>query len=329
MHFREPAPSGYEVIQIADVGYMYYGSFCRLFSAALPETHPSNSRGVPENFFPIIFDEGDKCLWRQPRPPAALHSNSIQIKGVDAGLSTNQRGNVQFESTAAQGAILLTNDKTYRADTLQKGLMEEYGIRNIDYWLEFAQRKGHGVKMKDIMFVTGFDVTTEYAMAAFSDANKNISLEFQAKVPLASTNASVWGSWVTTSSVHYNCGPQVRIPPSPTANLNSSTMGEALQSQYPVDNQLRKPPKGYNQCVFVRRFRFERKMFRRVPKVIKAAAGPHDLGSGDRHKDSAPMAGCDNAESDSSDGDAIMTIADSPPVRNHFVIGVCYYIVLL
>ncbi|KAF8503981.1 hypothetical protein BU17DRAFT_58399, partial [Hysterangium stoloniferum] len=323
----EPAPAEDEGIQIADVGYMADGSFCRLFNAALPGSNPHE---VPDNFVPIDFDPKYKCRWKQPRLPGPLHSNSIQIKGANGGISSNQymidiNGNIQFESTAAQGAILLTSDKTYRVDTGQKGRMEKYGIKNINYWLEFAQRNGHDVKMKDIMFVTGYDVTTEYAMAAFSDAKKSISLEFQVKAPLASMNASGWGSWVRTSSVRYNCGPQVRIPPGSTAH-ESPIMGVALQHY--LDDQTWEPLKHYNQCVFVRSFRFARRPFR-APKVIRGAAGPHDLGSGDRHKDSPPMAGYENAESDSSDGDAIMTITDSPPVRNHFVTNVCYYTILL
>ncbi|KAF8513347.1 hypothetical protein BU17DRAFT_68856 [Hysterangium stoloniferum] len=86
LHRWQPAPSGYEVIQIAHVGYIHYGSLCRLFHAALPATDPSNSLGVPIIFSPLFLRLGI-YNWGEPR--LALHSRSVQRKRAEAGLATD------------------------------------------------------------------------------------------------------------------------------------------------------------------------------------------------------------------------------------------------
>ena len=55
---REPGPDKtYDKVEIADVGYVRNGHFCRLFNAALPSGHVKNARlGAPNGHIPLELD---------------------------------------------------------------------------------------------------------------------------------------------------------------------------------------------------------------------------------------------------------------------------------
>jgi hypothetical protein len=43
-------------VHLGDVGYIWDGSFTRLFNVTLPPEHPINQRGVPEGFMQLQYD---------------------------------------------------------------------------------------------------------------------------------------------------------------------------------------------------------------------------------------------------------------------------------
>ena len=180
-----------------------------------------------------------------------------------------------FEITEKQGAALVTKDHTYRADVVRRAAFEEYTKRHYISWVTFARNKQHGSDIKPVL-ISGIDMTREFAMMAYSNNGTKLSSTFTISVPLlASASASVWGKWETQGIVHTNCGPQIcPLPPLPAA-------------QGPSDIRTREIPKQYNQCVFIRYYtmRWRALMF---PKVMKAAAGPHDLGPGNNHDETLP-----------------------------------------
>ena len=54
---REPGPDDtYDKVEIADVGYMRDGHFCRLFNAALPIGHEKNTLDAPMGHIPLEPD---------------------------------------------------------------------------------------------------------------------------------------------------------------------------------------------------------------------------------------------------------------------------------
>ena len=54
---RWPEPDDtYDRVEIADVGYVRAGHFCRLFNAALPIGHEKNARGTPNGYIPLELD---------------------------------------------------------------------------------------------------------------------------------------------------------------------------------------------------------------------------------------------------------------------------------
>jgi hypothetical protein len=97
---------------------------------------------------------------------------------------------------------------------------------------------------------------------------------------LASASATVWGTWRTRCSPHTNYGPQECSPPPPDRAIDVSSSQLAETSRIPGE---------FNQCVFVRYYTMRmRGPLALFPKVIRAGAGPHDLGPGDNTGDTFP-----------------------------------------
>jgi len=154
---------------------------------------------------------------------------------------------------------------------------EKYTKRHYESWVTFARDKQYG----DIrpFLVSGFDTTKDFAMLAFS--NKAVSLEAgsQIEVPLfTSGSASIKVERHTMCSPHFKCGPQPwGLPPS------KRVIGfPSLRSVNP-----RETPKGFNQCVFIRYYTARPRKWMPL-EIIRAGAGPHDLGSGDNKGDTFP-----------------------------------------
>ncbi|KAF8589934.1 hypothetical protein K439DRAFT_1303893, partial [Ramaria rubella] len=251
----EPAPQEYDKVNIADVGYVRQGCFHRLFNAALSADHAANKDGVPRDFIPLDLGRSSTTIWRQPRVPRALHTQNINAKGAGIDISATP---IKFESSASTGAILLTNHKTYREDVVRIARMEKYMLEHAESWLEFASEDDRGIGLEDLMLITGYDVTSEYAMAAFSNTERVVGIEFQAGVTaVASASIAVWGSWQANTSVHHNCGPQIRIPPSTKAGDLTSTISEPSSPGGEANTNA--APAGYNQCLFLRRIQIRKR----------------------------------------------------------------------
>jgi hypothetical protein len=208
-----------------------------------------------------------------------------------------------FELTEKQGAALVTKYRTYREDIELESAFEEYTKRHYDSWVTFARNARHGNDIKPVL-VTGVDMTRDFAMIAYSNNATHLSSEFTTSVPLlASASASAWGTWHTQGLVHTNCGPQLCSPPSPDAlDLHSDT------------TQADVTPNEYNQCVFIRYYTM-RKRALMFPKLIKAAAGPHDLGPGNNYDEALPeltvQLGTDSETGSDSSGDSTTDYSSS------------------
>ena len=84
---REPGPdNSYDRVEIADVGYMREGHFCRLFNAALPIGHEKNALGAPNGHVPL---ELDQSLTFETHLPArrALWGSDVEV--LDANIDVS------------------------------------------------------------------------------------------------------------------------------------------------------------------------------------------------------------------------------------------------
>ena len=172
---------------------------------------------------------------------------------------------IALQLTGDQGAALLTKHTTRREDIQRERTFEEYTKDHYDSWAAFARDTGHGNDIKPIL-VTGVDMTRDFAMVSYSNNDSgNLTARFITTAPGAST----WGSWETTGATHTNCGPQPCHPPSPTQAVSSTSSDNSTTGTISDE---------YNQCVFIRYYTMRRRL--RIPRLIKAGAGPHDLGPG-------------------------------------------------
>jgi hypothetical protein len=185
-----------------------------------------------------------------------------------------------FELSGNSGAALVTKYKTYRQDSLLEAAFEPYIKRHYKSWVKFARDKQYGTDIQPVL-VTGFDMTRDFAMAAYSNKGTSLESGCTINVPaVASASASIWGTWLTRCSTHTNYGPQ-QCSPIPHE--------EAVD---PPSSQSVGPgsaPNEFNQCVFIRYYTMRsRKRMPMFPKIIRAGAGPHDLGSGDNEGGTFP-----------------------------------------
>lgn len=163
-------------------------------------------------------------------------------------------------------------DKAFRKDVLSTELFEDFFLDNYESWAAFASRLKRGVSLSDIILVTGRDVTTRWAMVAFTRSEGNASVGVGAGIPGVTATFGMSYGWRTQGIVHSHHGPQPVDPPSPGR-------GKVVLHD-PQTNVT------YDQCVFVRGYSMRAAVPR--PFKLKAAAGPDDLGSGDRSPDSVP-----------------------------------------
>ena len=205
---------------------------------------------------------------------------------------------ISFELTQERGAALVTKHHTYREDIAHESVFEVYTKKHYDSWVKFASKHGSDVKP---VIVTGVDMTQDFAMIAYANNNTKLSSKFTISAPLAaSVSASVWGVWRSDGLVHTNCGPQVCTPPPlpGTSTLPPAGAAQADGIQHDKSEKRKKrkgkkkadivePERDYNQCIFIRYYTVRKRAFM-FPKVMKASAGPHDLGPGNNRGETFP-----------------------------------------
>ena len=148
--------------------------------------------------------------------------------------------------------------------------LERYTKRHYESWVAFAREKQYGNDIKPVI-VSGVDMTKDFAMAAYSNEGASPESSLTVSIPvLASAPTSLWGTWRVNGSARTNHGPQQCYPPSykRVADPSSSKLVGA-----------RTTPDEFHQCIFVRYYTMRSKVVL-FPKVMKAGAGPHDLGPG-------------------------------------------------
>jgi len=272
--------------EIGDVGYISEGEFYLLFSAGSPLGERERGFDVPNEFEqlevgpPVSVERPAGCL-HSPTirkfgecPPDDAHrkstdlyvpfivSPSTVLKSVPPRLSLERGTNFSFDLTGVRGAALVTTGKTHQKDSPDelRSRFKRYTKRHYKSWRQFACGRPDGDSVWPVL-VTGFDVARDFAMVAYSN-----------EVPDTDSN-------------------KISIP--------MSTFSPFLEEwkwrgDYPP--KVNKGPGGtsteLNQRVFIRYYTMRTRrvpVFRKkIPKKLLAAAGPHDLGSGDNQGETFP-----------------------------------------
>jgi len=171
----------------------------------------------------------------------------------------------------------VTRYQTYKQDALKRAAFERYTKRHYESWVAFSREKEYGYDVKPVL-VSGIDMTKDFAMAAYSNEGTSIEADLTISVPmLGSASASIWGTWRTRGLAHTNYGPQQCVPPSLAQAVDSSSQSTTVGA---ISDD-------HNQCVFVRYYTMRMRMGF-IPRVMRAASGPHDLGSGQNRDSTLP-----------------------------------------
>ena len=218
-----------------------------------------------------------------------------------------------FKLTETQGAALVTKHLTRCEDVELMGDFEKYTKDHYDSWVTFARETGRGSDIKPVL-VTGVDMTRDFAMMSYSNNDDSLTSEFTTSAPGV---GSVWGTWRTSGPVHTSCGPYLPHPLSPTQTVDSTSSDAGPAEAFPDEDNLTQTtdstspgtsragsvPEEENQCVFVRYYTVRKRLG--IPRVIKAAAGPHDLGPGGRDNEGCPLVEESDSDSDSDSASSL------------------------
>ncbi|TFK48150.1 hypothetical protein OE88DRAFT_1737855 [Heliocybe sulcata] len=288
----EPNPGEeYRQIEIGDVGFIQAGFFHRLLNVLLPEDDPSQKWGAPEHYEPLRLPFPDYKWIRHPLR-GYFHSTSVKVLSTSlsasGGIVASGSARVSFGCTKESGAALVLPEDTVRQDAHFGRWFREYALKHYPSWLAFANNTlGFDIDVSDLILVTGRDLTTQWAMAAFAKSEFRGTLAAGVSVPgMLTAEFEVRSGWRAdlTGGVQHRCGPQPSRLPVP--QCTTDVQNESSQVKQ-------------NQCIFLRGYRVKERRFLN-PKVIKAASEPSDLGKEDRGKETHSLAASQSCDSEYS-----------------------------
>lgn len=187
------------------------------------------------------------------------HSLFVSLDVLPAGVKLN----FQIETQSQAGAILVAKHNIYREDQIQ-GLerMKKYMRDNYETWMGFAAENDHDTvrSYEDLIFVTGHDLTADFALLAFAQVQHTFSAEFHVGASVGaelSAHAAAWGLWKLQQPAFQHIGPQPR------------TASDSLQHH----SSNAEPT--FAQCVFLRGIKIKKRL---LPTRLYAAAVGHNSG---------------------------------------------------
>ena len=336
----EPDPAGgYDHIRVGDVGYVDRGLFMRLFNICFDATDAANSPhpGDPApNLTPLDIRHRRTASKHALSPGVRLSSN-VSHRGGSAGakaptgpyvcfarrfvciltfyiilssIPISAGASVSLECHSQRGAALVTKGHAVRHDAIAKGPFSKHMLAHCKSWLSYANDElQRDIALRDLILVTGCDLTKEWATAVFNETGRAASIAFEVDAQVASANLGFWGRWSGTTSVPHRTWPS--IPPSPL-----STIGKPS-----VDPYFSTDTADWTQCVFIRGYRVERR-FRIGPKGMKAAAEPVDLPKDRTPSPTGPAASGEGYHSDEDMGELMLMDLD-PKDPHEVTIPLC------
>jgi len=164
--------------------------------------------------------------------------------------------------TGNHGAALITRYPTYVEDAVSLGTMEDYAEQHGESWVQFASDNGFG-DVRPVL-VSGFDMTRDYAMLAYSDDGVSLGSGLPAAVQFT---PAIKVTRRTGCAPHLKCGPG----PWDLSPIEQA-IGFPSQSANPMVT-----PNGFNQCVFIRYYTMRQRswlyrMFRTILPVVQYGA---------------------------------------------------------
>ena len=130
----------------------------------------------------------------------------ILIREISA--VTSVEGQYTFTSSKQEGAMLVPGGIIDTADAVEHPRYISYIRKNSASWLEFAnKRHTRGLRLIDLVLVTGWHKTASWACAAYTQCSREITLTFN--VGVGTAQGGVWGKWsdIRSPGVGRHSGP--------------------------------------------------------------------------------------------------------------------------
>lgn len=213
----DPEPEEQGTVCIGDVGYISEGRFRRLFNATRPANDALNALfGVPDGYEPLqikepLFEDKEPRMLRVGK---SLNSNSITSTQVSGGASGKGiGGSIHFKCSEDRGAILALPRQTLLQQKLRKNkTLAGWMLKYHKTWYRWAtETHDLDLKEEEIIFVTGWVKTEEWAVGAFVDRGHVAHLELNIGAgPVAGASFSVTTTSSTSRAWHQRSGPCAR-----------------------------------------------------------------------------------------------------------------------
>jgi len=129
--------------------------------------------------------------------PAAYEGKATPLPTPIAPCSSpDEVPDASFGRRRRKGAFLLLPFNAHREDAIRTKVFETYMSKYCDSWLETAILGGFDVKLEDIIFVTGCDLVSSWAIATFTNLRDvKISLSgLPAELASAGFNSFQWST---------------------------------------------------------------------------------------------------------------------------------------
>ena len=227
----EPDPARlYDRVRVGDVGYVKRGHFFRMFNILLQADDAAQVYGVPEgfvrlnmgpfgNFCTLNLPQGDYCSdtvtvdHRDERqagyvtsyyPVQACSHPMDDLSGPDEPTSALFKCRKHNKG----GAFLSLPFKSVREDTIRIKAFETYIRKHCDSWIEFMVNNDLDItRLEDIILVTGCDLTSSWAVGAFT---KPLGREMTLHVQASRAAGSAVFQWSPTNQPRNNEPNEVR-----------------------------------------------------------------------------------------------------------------------
>lgn len=161
---------------------------------------------------------------------------------------------IQLSCSSKQGAVLIIKEPASRFQSKKRKKLGEELKKNYKSWHKFLCETFGELPLRQMVFVTGCDLTSDWATATFDDRVVSGDLSFKVCDPQSvSGSLSMWGRWESSMSVPVRCGPSLE-------QKRVHVMEGDANS---------------NQCIFVRGWRISER-FKPLPPKLRGAAEPKD-----------------------------------------------------
>ena len=163
---------------------------------------------------------------------------------------------LSYKVEAESGALLLLKRPAHKMFLDCDRIIVEYIDRHLTSWSNFANgHLGMTLQDEDFIFVSGHTKTPVWTVAAFSDKRSTGQLVISGGAAPAIVGLQVKMEHAVDTSVPFRTGPLDRM------------------SAWKDDSVT---PEIYDQCIFLNFFKMKTRRWR-VPKILRAAAGYHQL----------------------------------------------------